>query len=198
MRLKEKFQHYLKNNSKLKIGSDIFFYLLLILLIIPGSRREIVTSLKKLTLLKPGISENTIIAKLNEDDYKLIIEDPDGKLYNLQDFRDEVLFINFWASWCPPCRAEMPDIERLYKELNTRVKFLMITSEENEAVLNYIDKFSYTFPVYFQRSQLPPSFKVSAIPHTFVIDRKGNILISKTGAAKWDSSEFKSFLESLI
>ena len=79
-----------------------------------------------------------------------------------------------------------------------KAKFLLITTEETSTVMSYIEKNGYTFPVYFQRNTLPSSFRVTAIPQTYVIDRDENIIFSKTGAAKWDSNEFKEFFERII
>ncbi len=198
MSIKEKIIQYFKTTKKLKIAGDILFYIFLILLIIPASRREIITTVKRYTLIRPRVIERSVLGILNENDYQFTLEDINGTPFILQDFSNEVLFINFWASWCPPCRAEMPEIEKLYSEFKDKVKFLLITGEQNEPVKNYLEKYKYNFPVYFQRSKLPVSFNVSTIPHTFVIDRNGNILFSKTGAAKWNSTEFKKFLDSII
>ena len=193
--IKEKFSDYLKKNSRLKIAGDIIFYLLIILLIIPTTRREVISNIKRITLMKPSVKEAPVMSALSEDDYSFRFENTDGAILSLSDFRGEVLFVNFWATWCPPCRAEMPSIQKLYDEYRDKVKFLMITGEEKEPVHRYIEKYNYNFPVLFQRTSLPPSFSVSAIPHTFIISRDGRILLSKTGAAKWDSKEFKDFLD---
>ena len=198
LKLKQKITQYLNKNSKLKIASDMIFYLLIILLIIPGTRREIISTVKRLTLMKPRISETESPVSLVAEDYFFTIEDPEGRLHKLSDYSGEVMFINFWATWCPPCRAEMPSIQRLYEKYGSKVRFILVTSEEDTPVNAYISKYNYTFPVFFQRSSLPPSFRVSAIPHTFIVDREGRILLSKTGAAKWDSEEFTEFIDSIL
>lgn len=198
LKLKQRITQYLNKNSKLKIAGDIFFYLLIILLIIPGTRREIISTVKRLTLMKPRISETAAPVSLIAEDYLFTIEDQEGRIHNFSRYTGEVMFINFWATWCPPCRAEMPSIQRLYDKYGSKVKFILITSEEATPVNTYINKYNYSFPVYFQRSNLPPSFRVSAIPHTYIIDREGRILLSKTGAAKWDSEDFMEFLDSIL
>lgn len=196
--MKERLTNYLKSNTKIKIAGDIFFYLLIILLLIPYTRREIVSTVKRVTLMKPSIKEASALAVLNESDYALQFENQEGAMLSLNDFKGEVLFVNFWATWCPPCRAEMPSIQRLYDEYGGKIGFLIITGEETEPVMKYIQSNNFTFPVLYQRSNLPSSFKVSGIPHTYVINRQGEILMSKTGAARWDAPEFKEFLNKLI
>jgi thiol-disulfide isomerase/thioredoxin len=193
--IKNKFRDYLKKNSRLKIAADILFYILIILLLIPGTRRDIISTVKKITLMKPSVKEDTSLGALSDSDFLFRFESMEGKTMTLADYRGEILFINFWATWCPPCRAEMPSIQRLYDEYQDKIKFLLITGEDFEPVNEYKTKFNYTFPILFQRSNLPPSFNVTAIPHTYLINREGNILMSKTGAAKWDSKEFMEFLD---
>ncbi len=197
LNLREKLRIYFDTKSKFKIASDIIFYILLILLFVPVTRREIISNVKRLTLMKPRIEATPSPVSLNADDYLFSFEDKEGEILTISDYSGEVLFINFWATWCPPCRAEMPSIQRLYNEFHNKVNFLMITGEKPDPVIRYLEQYNYSFPVFFQRAHLTSSFKVSAIPHTYIIDRKGNTILSKTGAAKWDAEEFKEYLNML-
>ena len=196
--IKKRIEEYFKKSSWLKITGDTFFYMLIILLIIPVTRREIISTVKRITLMSPSVKETPAPGSLGENDYLFRFESMEGRVMTLSEFKGNVLFINFWATWCPPCRAEMPSVQRLYDEYGDKISFIMITGEDSEPVRRYMQNNNYSFPVYFQKSGLPASFDVSAIPHTYVINRKGEILMSKTGAAKWDSSDFKEYLDKLM
>ncbi|MDI3520393.1 MAG: hypothetical protein PWR04_381, partial [Anaerophaga sp.] len=101
-------------------------------------------------------------------------------------------------TWCPPCVAEMPSIQRLYDEYKDKVAFLLI-SNENAAVINrFIEKNEYSMPVYSLLSNVPAVFETSTIPSTYLVSPSGRLLISKTGAAKWDSPKIKKILNQLL
>ena len=122
----------------------------------------------------------------------------DGRRVTLGDYRRKVVFINFWATWCPPCRAEMPGIEKLYKEYGDRVVFLMIAGDTPQKVKAYIGSNGYTFPVLIQSSAAPPALRSRSIPTTFIIDREGNIVLRHKGASKWNARKIKRLLDKLL
>lgn len=113
-----------------------------------------------------------------------------GNEHTLSDYKGKVVFLNFWATWCPPCQKEMPDIEALYNEYNQNqddVIFLGISnprSEENtntrelekEGVIEFLEKNNLTFPVVFDETgEIFNQYSISALPTTFMIDKEGNI-----------------------
>ena len=105
--------------------------------------------------------------------------DIDGNEIKLSDFRGKPVILNFWASWCGPCKAEMPDFEEAYKTYGEDIQFLMVnltdgTSETVESALGYIWSQEYTFPVYYDISvEGAMKYNVRAIPVTFFIDAEG-------------------------
>ena len=146
-------------------------------------------------LIKPKI-ELTSAAEAN---YQFTLADEEGKRISFEQFRNQVIFINFWATWCPPCLAEMPDIHDLYEKMEgSGVQFVMIAlDDEFEKAIKYKKRKEYTFPVYRLASPLPQAFKSSAIPTTFVVDTKGKIVVKKSGMAQYDSRKFRDFLREL-
>jgi len=198
IKLKDRIKKYFKNKSRWKIAGDLIFYIFIILLIIPATRKPISTSLIRLTMLKPRVENNENLPSITELDKDFLIEDLGDNTYKLENFENEVILLNFWATWCPPCRAEMPALQKLYNEYGDKIAMILVTSEEEKVVLNYLNEFNYNLPVYFQRSTLPPSFQVRSIPTTFLIDKNGNIITEKKGAANWNSGSFKSQLDQLI
>lgn len=124
----------------------------------------------------------------------------DGKTVNLSELKGKVVFMNVWATWCPPCRAELPDIEKLYKKMQGKpVEFVMLTvDEELQAARDFIKKEGYSFPVYAPTGPLPKAFETQAIPVTFVIDANGKIVDRNEGMANYNSDEFVAHLTSLL
>ncbi len=104
--------------------------------------------------------------------------DLDGKTVNLKDLRGKVVFIDFWATWCGPCRMEMPHIEKLYQEFkgNEEIAFLGASNEEKSTVTGFLKKNQYSFPIVLVKAEdAAGKFKVSSIPAGFVIDAEGII-----------------------
>lgn len=189
---------YFRKTSRWKIASDIFFWVFIILLLIPATRKPISATLIRLTMRKPHIENSTSLKSLQPEDLRLAFEDLEGYSYLLEDFNGEVTLLNFWATWCPPCRAEMPSIQKLYDHYGDKIAIILISSEKREVVEEYLTEKSFDLPVYFQKTALTPSFPVSSIPTTYIIDRKGNIVLEKKGAANWSSEEFRNQLDEMI
>lgn len=126
--------------------------------------------------------------------------DGEGNKVQIKDYKGKTIFINFWATWCPPCRAEMPGIQALYSKLehNTNIVFLTISQDKDEQkAVKYMDKQSIQLPLYFLNSTLPTEFSHQSIPSTFVISSEGNIVYQHEGMANYNTKEFKTFLEEL-
>ena len=118
---------------------------------------------------------------------------------NFSELKNEIIFVNFWATWCPPCRAELPMIQKLYDDYKGKVKFIFITNEDWTTVAKFFKDKGYDLPVYNSLSAPPNNFtKTNSIPATYLIDKKGNILISETGAADWNSTKVRKLLDDLI
>ncbi|GAB3319150.1 TlpA disulfide reductase family protein [Hymenobacter humi] len=123
----------------------------------------------------------------------------DGKAVNLSDLKGKVVFVNLWASWCPPCRAEMPGIEALYKKVDkSKVAFLMLSLDDDAAkARKFVQAQGYTFPVYMRTGDLPAPFDSNAIPSTVILGPDGQVAARHEGMAEYDTPEFKASLEQL-
>jgi len=112
------------------------------------------------------------------------------------EFGDGVVFLNFWATWCPPCIAEMPSIDKLYEVFKNDVGFFLVSSENKEVIQQYVNQNNYSFPLY--RSTFSPEFvKSNALPTTYVL-KNSEIKLIKKGASNWNSSSFKKELQEII
>lgn len=129
-------------------------------------------------------------------DWKL--QDQHGKLINLDQDKGKVIFINLWASWCPPCVAEMPSLQALYNDYQDEVEFYFIARDEIDKIDAFMNKNSYSFPVYYEISRAPAMLKSNSLPTTYIIDRSGSLIVNHTGAARWNGTASRSLLDELI
>jgi thiol-disulfide isomerase/thioredoxin len=119
-------------------------------------------------------------------------------LVNWANTKDKVVFINFWATWCPPCVAEMPSIQGLYDKYGEKVVFLMVAEDETEKVTSFLHNNDYDFPVYYTRSGLPDELQTGLLPTTIVLDKNHQLHIKETGAANWNSNSIHALIDRLL
>lgn len=152
-------------------------------------------------LMNPDVSEKSV----DEDganigpikaDYNLKLIDDQGNIKSFEDFRGKVIFFNFWATWCPPCLAEMPNIAKLHDELKDEVVFVMLSVDEDfNKAIDFNRRKGFNLPIYALGSSLPQQFQSSTtIPTTYVIDAKGNLVLTHKGMANYSTKAFKEFL----
>ncbi len=132
--------------------------------------------------------------KVTIPDFK--VKDANGKIVNLQDFKGKTVFVNLWATWCGPCRREMPSIESLSKKLaGKKVEFVMLSLDDDfTKALNYSKSSNLTLPMYYPAANLPPLFNVDGIPATFIFDKKGELIHNIQGSINYDTEEFVKML----
>jgi thiol-disulfide isomerase/thioredoxin len=113
------------------------------------------------------------------------IQDASGKDVSLSDFKGEPIVLNFWASWCPPCKAEMPDYEEMYQQYSSKgVVFMMVNltdgkRETTDRAKQFLSDNDYTFPVYFDTTlSAAAAYEIYAIPKSIFIDQDGNVVNS--------------------
>lgn len=108
---------------------------------------------------------------------------------------NKVLVLNFWATWCPPCREEMPELENFYKNYGEKVQFFGIDQQESaDKVSTFLQNNDYTYPVLLDTNgEIGQMFKVNGIPTTVIIDGNGTVIYRKTGGVTAD--ELKTVLD---
>lgn len=129
--------------------------------------------------------------------YDFSLYRPNGEQLSFKAFKGKVLFINVWASWCPPCLAEMPTIETLYEEVAAydNIEFLLISLDQDpQKAINFMDEGGFPMPFYFPAANLPAAFRSSYIPSTYVISAKGKIIYKQEGIADYSSRSFRNWL----
>lgn len=191
-----KWQSYKSRKRWWSIMFDFLFLLLILAMVIPVSRRTMSSFVVRQTLISPRESAKTIF--LDDDDWQLRVMSYDGEYYNLKDFESKPVFINYWATWCPPCIAELPSIQNLYNQYRDKVHFIFISNESPDVVNSFMQRRGYDLPLYVFAGPVPDAFESSVLPTTFVIGSGGRIVLFKTGAARWDSKKVFRLMDRLI
>lgn len=117
------------------------------------------------------------------------LRDLDGKRHRLSDYRGKVVIINFWATWCPPCRREMPSMQRAWERLESRGVLLLAINvgQREEQVWSFASEAQLTFPILLDDSgQTTSSWPVIGLPTTYVIDPQGRMVYRAVGDREWD------------
>lgn len=130
------------------------------------------------------------------------LEDLNGKRVDLKRFKGQIVFLNFWATWCGPCKEEMPSMEALYQKFKERgFVFLTISVdyEDKKKVQEFLSKHRYTFPVLIDsKCQTLDLYGVKGIPTTILIDKKGKMIGRAIGPKDWNHPEMVNLLGQLI
>jgi thiol-disulfide isomerase/thioredoxin len=123
----------------------------------------------------------------------------DGHATNLRRYQGKTVLVNLWASWCPPCLAELPGLQALYQKTDTsKVAFVLISLDENPSRARaLLKRRGYTLPVFFPAAPLPAPFDVNSIPATIILRPDGQVADRHEGMADYDTPEFKTALEKL-
>jgi peroxiredoxin len=131
------------------------------------------------------------------------LTDLSGDSVSMADLRGKVVFLNIWATWCAPCREEMPSMEKLYQRLHDNKGFVMLAvsqdTESRDEVVAYVKKHGYHFDVLLDpKNAVAEAYKVSGVPETFIIDRAGRIVAHHSGAFDWSQPAIRDALEELL
>ena len=119
----------------------------------------------------------------------------DGVEVNLKDYaQGKTVFLNFWATWCPPCVAEMPSIDTLHGLLGDTMAFVCISQEDAATLKKFIEGKQYSFPVFYMDTPPPAELNAAVLPTTFIIFSDGKILLKHMGGADWAHESVIAFL----
>ncbi|WP_075352161.1 TlpA family protein disulfide reductase [Algoriphagus marinus] len=172
-----------------------FLYFTGLLPVIQGAIQSVLLSTG---LIKPKLE---LVDLSNQDfNYRGRFLDFEGNEILLESYRGKTLFINLWASWCGPCRAEMPHISELYKSLENEpnIEFLLVGLDNDiEKSRNFLDGKSWTFPTAHASFGLNSSLQSQSIPTTLVVSPEGKIVFYQEGMSNFNSAEFRNFLKNL-
>lgn len=149
-------------------------------------------------LLRPNITVPVqLVAATAYPDVPLLTLE--GQPTNLQALRGKVVFLNLWATWCPPCVAELPGIQQLATTTDPqRIAFVLVSLDHNpKRAQAFVRRRNVQLPVYFPAAPLPAPFKTESIPATFILGPDGRVLAHHEGMADYSTPEFQRYLEEL-
>jgi thiol-disulfide isomerase/thioredoxin len=132
-------------------------------------------------------------------DFSMNLINSKGEKVSMEEFRGKVIFMNVWATWCPPCIAEMPGVNKLYNDVNKEdIVFIMLSVDQDfQKAIDFNKKKGFDFEVYRVDGQMPQMYSTQSIPTTYVIDAKEKIALTHLGMGDYDTKEFKEFLQDL-
>lgn len=124
------------------------------------------------------------------------IFDVNGQELQMQNLKGKKVFVNLWASWCPPCKREMPSIEKLYKDVKSdSVQFIMLALDDQfEKSKNYVAGAKLDLPIYYPAENLPALFNVQGIPATFIFNENGELIKRVDGMDDYDTKAYRDLL----
>ncbi len=174
--------------------------LLVILLFSASAKSWLLHQMLSVGLFKVEINKEPANRSFGEDAV-FSYTDSVGLTASTAALKGKVVFINFWASWCPPCRAEMSSLNNLYNEFknDNRFVFLFINEDENRAnAVNYIHKNDFSIPLYNRTGDISPVIFSGTLPTTVVLNKDGKIILKHEGMGKYDTEEFIRGLKALL
>jgi|LGVE01.1.fsa_nt_gb thiol-disulfide isomerase/thioredoxin len=180
---------------------NVAFLAFLAIILVPnpvGMEMKLMVSKLRVLVLNPSVEKVENQKQLSKFDYEWQLMNSEGEKVLLSEFQGKVILINHWATWCPPCVAEMPSFQKLYNDYGDKIVFIFVTSDDRNKTEAFLKKRELTLPVYQQASKAPAKLFTNSLPTTFLLDQNGKILINETGASDWNSKSMRATLDKLL
>jgi thiol-disulfide isomerase/thioredoxin len=182
----------------------ILTLLFIILLVNPDAkawlmRQVAATGLLNSSISKPKAQDAEAVSPVSYADFTL--KDEKGGLISVSDLKGKVVFINFWASWCPPCRAEFPSVQKFYEKYRSHpdMVFLTINMDDDPALGKaYLEEKGFTVPFLITIGTIPKEIYDGSLPTTVVLDKQGEIRLRHTGIADYSKNSFYAGIDTLL
>jgi len=171
----------------------IFLFILVILIFTP-----IRTYINQFFLIAPTITATKVENKINLNSLNLPLKGINVESKKLNELKGKVVFLNFFGTWCPPCIAEMPSIQKLYESKGKDIEFVLIPiNDDIEKVKSFLKDNHYTIPVYEADDVIDSSIKPKVFPTVIIFDKNGNLVSKHESASDWNSDEVHEFIDKL-
>lgn len=183
-----------------KAGNYIFFGLLLLLLFNPSAKAWLLQQFMAVGLFKAEMKKEEPAAHRPSEPAGFSFRDGKGNIISTTGLKGKVVFINFWATWCPPCRAEMPSLNELYNQFKTDEQFVFLfLNEDNDPAkaTAYLQSNGFAMPLLTSAGKVPPEIYSGTLPTTVVLNKEGKIVYRHDGLAKYNTAEFINQLKAL-
>lgn len=197
----EKFKIWLKKNWSTVFLVGIF----ILLLVSPDTKAWLMRQIISTGLLNSKIEKKNIGKPVEEMTPSISesfsVKDENGKIINVSELKGKVVFINFWASWCPPCRAEFPSLQKFYEKYRSKNELVILTvnlDEDLDAGKMYLGKEKFTVPFLVPDGNIPKEYLSGSLPTTVVSDNTGKIRMKHDGMADYSKDSFYKQINQLI
>jgi thiol-disulfide isomerase/thioredoxin len=196
----------MKNNDHVKkvlrsIGNLFFFAVIILLLFNPGAKGWVLKQLMTAGLFKAAIEKDALAAGARGDAVSFDFRDENGNIQSVSSLKGRVVLVNFWASWCPPCVAEMPSLNELYQELkgDSRFVFLFINKDDDRArAKQFLKANGFALPLLTTAGDVPAEIYTGTLPTTVILNKEGAVVLQHQGLANYYTKEFKKQLKELL
>ena len=174
----------------------------IVLFVSPDAKAWVMRQVLSTGLLNSKFEEKKTeqdLASINIENF--IVKKDNGEIINTSELKGKVVFINFWASWCPPCRAEFPSVQAFYEryKANNDLVFLTVNLDDDAtAGKMFLEKEKYTIPFWVSASAIPKVYFDGSLPTTVVLDKTGKIRMHHTGMADYSKESFFEEIDTLL
>jgi thiol-disulfide isomerase/thioredoxin len=182
---------------KKNILNALFIVMLLVIVFVPDAKAFFIKGLMEVGFYSPKVEmPKEKVSGLNGIQFK----DAKGKLIDLGDLKGKVIFLNFWATWCPPCRAEMPSINKLYVQFKSDKDIVFIFADADGDFVKsneFMASRKYEMPVYKVESNISEQIFTGSLPTTVIFDKQGRLSFKHEGVANYADKKIVDFLNKL-
>jgi thiol-disulfide isomerase/thioredoxin len=190
-------EHKSKRNIWNKLGNLAFIVALVLLFFNSNAKAWLLRQMMWTGLFNAELNKEAVVAS-GHTTFGFMTAD--GKLSSTADLEGKVVFVNFWATWCPPCIAEMPSLNALYEKLKNEpgIVFLFVNEDNDYSkAAAYLKRKGFSLPVVRQHGQVPKEIFSGTLPTTVVLNKNGQIVLKEEGLANYNTAEFLSQLKAM-
>lgn len=180
-------------------STAIMIAVLILLWVNPDAKAWVMRQMISTGLFNSKIEEKTEESSLLPPNFS--VRNEHGEIIETAQLRGKVVFINFWASWCPPCRAEFPSVQKLYDRYRSNENMVFLTINlDDELILgkNYLQKEKFSIPFLVPDSSIPKELYSGSLPTTVILDKTGKIRMHHSGMADYSKDSFYKEIDGLL
>jgi len=185
--------------TRKNIFNAFFIVLMIVLLVSPQAKALLIKGLISVGIMRPPTQSEAVTNATPV--VNITLRQANGAILQTQQLKGKVLVINFWATWCPPCIAEMPSINEMYLRYKGNANLMVLPVDVDGDLpksLAFMKENGYSLPVYQLGAAPPQGLLSDAIPTTIIIGKNGQVVASHEGAADYASKPFYEYLEKLL
>ncbi|TFF40618.1 TlpA family protein disulfide reductase [Mucilaginibacter psychrotolerans] len=184
--------------TKANLINGLIIIALAVMVFVPAAKAMLMRGLMGVGLFRADVSAAATVPV--KSTINISFRDASGKDISLKQIKGKVVLLNFWATWCPPCRAEMPSLNSLHQKLkaDTNIVFIAVDADSKlKEAAQFMAKYDYHLPLYQVMSDVPESVYGGNLPTTVIFDKEGTMVFRHEGMANYDTDKVRGFLQKL-